>query len=37
MTARYPAAHLRLLPRSDHAISEFDDFAAEVLSFVLAQ
>jgi uncharacterized protein len=37
MTARYPAAHMRLLPRSDHAISEFDDFAPEVLSFVLAR
>lgn len=36
MTARYPAAHLRLLQRSDHAISEFDDFAGDVLSFVLA-
>ncbi len=36
MTARYPAAHMRLLPRSDHAISEFDGMASEVLSFVLA-
>lgn len=37
MTARYPAAHMRLLPRSDHAISEFDGFAGEVLQFVLAR
>ena len=36
MTARYPAAHLRLLKRSDHAISEFDDFASDVLQFVLS-
>jgi uncharacterized protein len=35
MTARYPAAHLQLLKRSDHAISEFDDFASDVLQFVL--
>ncbi len=35
MTVRYPAAHLKLLQRSDHAISEFDDFAEDVLSFVL--
>jgi uncharacterized protein len=35
MTARYPAGHMKLLQRSDHAISEFDDFAAEVLQFVL--
>jgi uncharacterized protein len=34
MVARYPAKHLTLLPRSDHAISEFDDFAAQVLQFV---
>ncbi len=36
MTARYPAAHMRLLKRSDHAISEFDNYASEVLQFVLA-
>ncbi len=36
MTARYPAGHLRLLPRSDHAISEFDNFAGGVLQFVLS-
>jgi uncharacterized protein len=35
MTARYPAAHMKLLHGSDHAISEFDDFAAEVLQFAL--
>jgi uncharacterized protein len=35
MTARYPAGHMKLLEGSDHAISEFDDFAAEVLQFVL--
>jgi uncharacterized protein len=36
MTARYPADHLQLLPRSDHAISEFDNFASGVLQFVLS-
>ena len=36
MTARYPAGHLRLLPRSDYAISEFDNFAGGVLQFVLS-
>jgi uncharacterized protein len=35
MTARYPAAHLKLLARGDHALSEFDGFAAEVLQFAL--
>jgi uncharacterized protein len=35
MTTRYPAAHMKLLEGSDHAISEFDDFADEVLAFVL--
>jgi uncharacterized protein len=35
MTARYPAAHMRLLKRSDHAISEFDNYAGEVLQFAL--
>jgi uncharacterized protein len=35
MTARYPVGHLWLLPRSDHAISEFDNFAGRVLQFVL--
>jgi uncharacterized protein len=35
MTARYPAGYMKLLEGSDHAISEFDDFAAEVLQFVL--
>jgi uncharacterized protein len=34
MTARYPAAKLKLLEGSDHAISEFDDYANEVLAFV---
>lgn len=36
MTARYPAGQLRLLNGSDHAISEFDVYAREVLDFVLA-
>lgn len=36
MTARYPVGHLRLLARSDHAISEFDSYASEVLNFVRA-
>ena len=36
MTARYPVGHLWLLPRSDHAISEFDNFAGGVLQFVLS-
>jgi uncharacterized protein len=35
MVARYPAKHLRLLGGSDHAISEFDRFANEVLQFAL--
>jgi uncharacterized protein len=35
MTARYPAAHMRLLKGSDHAISEFDNYAGEVLRFAL--
>lgn len=37
MTARYPAGHLQLLPCSDHAISEFDNFAGGVLQFVLTE
>jgi uncharacterized protein len=36
MTARYPVGQLRLLARSDHAISEFDSYASEVLDFVMA-
>lgn len=36
MTARYPVGHLHLLARSDHAISEFDGYASEVLNFVRA-
>jgi uncharacterized protein len=35
MTARYPAAGMLLQEGSDHVISEFDDFADEVLAFVL--
>jgi uncharacterized protein len=35
MTARYPAGHMKLLRGSDHAISEFDGFAAGVLQFAL--
>jgi uncharacterized protein len=37
MTARYPAGHMKLLKTSDHAISEFDGFANDVLQFVLRQ
>ncbi len=33
MTARYPAGQMRLLEGSDHAISEFDSYAGEVLQF----
>lgn len=36
MTARYPAKHMHLLTGSDHAISEFDGFANQVLQFVLS-
>jgi predicted esterase YcpF (UPF0227 family) len=36
MTARYPAARMLLLEGSDHAISEFEGYADEVLNFVLA-
>jgi uncharacterized protein len=35
MTARYPAGHMLLLKGSDHAISEFDNYAGGVLQFVL--
>lgn len=34
MTARYPAGRMKLLEGGDHAISEFDDYADEVLQFV---
>jgi uncharacterized protein len=36
MTARYPAARMLLQEGSDHAISEFDDYADAVLAFVLS-
>ncbi len=35
MVARYPAAHMMLLKGSDHAINEFDNYAGDVLQFVL--
>ncbi len=31
MTARYPGAQIRLLPGSDHALSDFDDHLPFVL------
>jgi uncharacterized protein len=34
MTARYPGAHIKLLPGSDHAISDFSDHMEEVLGFL---
>ena len=34
MTGRYPGAHLRLLPGSDHALSDFDDHLPFVLEFL---
>lgn len=34
MTARYAGAHIKLLPGSDHAISDFADHMGEVLSFL---
>ena len=34
MTARYPGATVRLLPGSDHAISDFDDHLPFVLEFL---
>ena len=34
MTARYPGASVRLLPGSDHAISDFDDHLPFVLEFL---
>ena len=37
MTARYPAARMLLQEDSDHAISEFDSYAGEVLQFVLTE
>ena len=37
MTARYPAARMLLQEGSDHAISEFDSYAGEVLQFVLTE
>jgi uncharacterized protein len=35
MTARYPAARMLLQEASDHAISEFDDYADEVVRFAI--
>jgi uncharacterized protein len=35
MTARYPAREMMLLPASDHAISEFELYAPQVLNFCL--
>ena len=34
MTARYPGAHIKLLPGSDHAISDFADQMGDVFSFL---
>ena len=34
MTGRYPGAHTRLLPGSDHALSDFDDHLPFVLRFL---
>ncbi|MEJ6024163.1 YqiA/YcfP family alpha/beta fold hydrolase [Ramlibacter sp. PS4R-6] len=34
MTGRYPGARIKLLEGSDHAITDFDDHIAEVLSFL---
>ena len=34
MTARYPGAHIKLLPGSDHAISDFADHLDDVLGFL---
>ena len=35
MTGRYPGARIRLLPGSDHALSDFDDHLPFVLGFLL--
>lgn len=34
MLARYPGAHVKLLPASDHALSDFDDHLPFVLNFL---
>lgn len=34
MTGRYPGARIKLLEGGDHALSDFDDHAAEVLAFL---
>ena len=34
MTGRYPGAHIRLLPGSDHALSDFQDHLPFVLEFL---
>ena len=34
MTGRYPGAHIRLLPGSDHALSDFDHHLPFVLEFL---
>ena len=34
MTGRYPGAQIRLLPGSDHALSDFDDHLPFVLNFL---
>ena len=34
MTARYPGVHLRLLDGSDHALADFDDHLAHILTFL---
>lgn len=37
MSARYPGARIRLLPGSDHGLSDFDDHLPFVLGFLLEQ
>lgn len=34
MCGRYPGAHLKLLPGSDHALSDFDDHVDEMFAFL---
>jgi uncharacterized protein len=36
MSARYPAGRMKLVQGSDHGISEFADYAGEVLDFCLS-
>jgi len=34
MSARYAGCHLRLIEGSDHALSDFDAYLAEVVAFL---